>query len=309
MTAPFKVGELFAGYGGIYQALSSVYDTELAWYAENAEAPAKVMAHHYPGVINHRDVTTVDWHSVEQVDILTGGFPCQSVSVGGRRAGMVEGAASNIWTEMARAIKELRPRMVVIENVRGLFSARSYGTVGSDGEVFQVRAFEAVLGTLSDLGYDAEWVTLKASDVGAPHRRERVFITAHSRSRRGGGGSIEPIASEAGESHAPADWADDRPVPPWGAEAVALSAFGEYAPAIERWERVTRNAVPFPTTPGGRSRPVLSIEFMEWIMGLPPGWVSGVPGIKHREAARILGNGVVPQQCEAALRWLHTQRE
>lgn len=71
-----KVGELFAGYGGLGMAVEKVFGAELAWYAEWDEAPSKIMAHHYPGIPNHRDVTAVDWHSVEPVDIISGGSPC-----------------------------------------------------------------------------------------------------------------------------------------------------------------------------------------------------------------------------------------
>lgn len=114
--------------------------------------------------------------------------PCQDVSAAGRRAGITEGTRSGLWSYFADAIAALRPQIVVIENVRGLLSAKairssaveSYDAAlgnGSDGPV--LRAAGAVLGDLADLGYDAQWATVAASSVGAPHRRERVFIVAH----------------------------------------------------------------------------------------------------------------------------------
>lgn len=184
-----RIGSLFSGYGGLDLAVQSVYDAEHAWFCEFDDAPSKILAHHWPDVPNHRDVTTVDWSTVEPVDILTGGFPCQDVSVAGRRAGMTDGTRSGLWSHMAHAIDVLRPQLVVIENVGGLFSANAtsvmeshplcLGDGGTGSDTVLLRAIDAVLSTLSELGYDAEWTALRASDVGAPHGRLRVFITAH----------------------------------------------------------------------------------------------------------------------------------
>ena len=71
------VGSLCSGYGGIELALASVLDCDLAWFAEFEDAPATIMAHHHPGVPNLRDLTKVDWSTVEPVDVLSAGFPCQ----------------------------------------------------------------------------------------------------------------------------------------------------------------------------------------------------------------------------------------
>lgn len=135
-----KLGELFAGYGGLGMAVEQVFDAELAWYAEFDDAPSKIMEHHWPGVPNHRDVTTVDWSQVEPVDIISGGSPCQDLSAAGRRKGMTEGTRSNLWVSMREAIATIKPTYVVWENVRGAFSAKATsemescpGCVGADG--------------------------------------------------------------------------------------------------------------------------------------------------------------------------------
>ena len=179
MTAP-RIGELFAGYGGLGMAVQQVYGGDLAWYSEFDEAPSRIMAHHHPDVPNYGDVTQIDWDEIPRVDILTGGFPCQDVSVAGRRAGMTDGTRSGLWSHMAHAIDELRPPLVVIENVGGLFSAEAtrvmeshplcLGDGGSGVDTVLLRAVDAVLSTLSELGYDAEWTALRAADVGAPPR-------------------------------------------------------------------------------------------------------------------------------------------
>jgi DNA (cytosine-5)-methyltransferase 1 len=182
-----KIGSLFSGYSGLDRAVSSVLDAEPAWFCEYEEAPSKVLAAHYPGIPNFGDITKVDFTAVEPVDILTGGFPCQDLSLAGKRAGLKEGTRSGLWIEFARAIEELKPRLVVIENVRGLLSATAHsdlepcawcmGETG-DGEP-ALRALGAVLGSLADLGYDAKWTGIRASDSGAPHARFRVFIIAY----------------------------------------------------------------------------------------------------------------------------------
>jgi len=183
-----KIGSLFSGYGGLDLAVSSVTGAEVAWHCEWEDAPSKILETHFPGVPNYRDVTKVDFTQVEPVDILTGGFPCQDLSLAGKRAGLKEGTRSGLWSEFARAIDEIRPRLVVIENVRGLLSATAtnpelefcswcMGETG-DGEP-ALRALGAVLGDLADLGYDARWQGVRAADAGAPHNRFRVFIVAY----------------------------------------------------------------------------------------------------------------------------------
>jgi hypothetical protein len=117
------LGSLFAGYGGIELALSSVLDVRPAWFVEFDKAPSKVLANHWPDVPNHGDVTKIDWATVEPVDIITGGSPCQDLSHAGKRAGMTEGTRSNLWVQMREAINVIRPRLVAVgERPRRLLS-------------------------------------------------------------------------------------------------------------------------------------------------------------------------------------------
>ena len=185
-----KIGSLFSGVGGLDLAVEAFFDAQTAWHCEFDPEPSKVLAARWPGVPNFGDVTTVDWSTVEPVDIACGGSPCQDVSAAGRRAGMVEGTRSNLWVAMREAIAVLKPSVVIWENVRGALSAYAYSEMESEpgllGESYgpdraALRAAGRVVGDLSDLGYDAQWVTLPASAVGAPHRRERVFVVAHAR--------------------------------------------------------------------------------------------------------------------------------
>lgn len=182
-----KIGSLFSGYGGLELGIMDALGGEVVWHCEFDSAPSKILEARFPGIPNYGDVTKVDWANVEPVDILCGGFPCQDVSLAGKRAGIKNGTRSGLWSEFANAIEIIRPRLVVIENVRGLLSATATVSdlelcpwcMGEDNQEHNLRALGAVLGTLADLGYDAEWETIAASDAGAPHRRERVFIIAY----------------------------------------------------------------------------------------------------------------------------------
>ena len=188
-------GSLFTGYGGLDLAVEEVFEAETIWVSDVDPGANRIIAHRYPGVPNLGDITTIDWSGVQRPDILSGGSPCQDLSTAGARAGMVNGTRSNLWVAMREAIAQLEPTYVVWENVRGALSARAESDLGwteglLDGrppeahpkkEDPALRALGRVLGDLSDLGYDARWLTLRASDVGACHRRERVFVVAHPR--------------------------------------------------------------------------------------------------------------------------------
>lgn len=180
-----RIGSLLSGYGGLDLAVASVLGASVAWHVEFDKHPSAILAHHFPDVPNYGDVSTVDWSAVEPVDILTGGFPCQDLSTAGKRAGLRPGTRSGLWEHMAYAINQLRPELVVIENVRGLLSAAAHSDVEpcplcvGDDPSDALRALGAVLGDLADIGYDAQWCGLRAADAGAPHGRFRVFIVAY----------------------------------------------------------------------------------------------------------------------------------
>ena len=184
-----KIGSLFSGYGGLDLAVSKVTGAEVAWHCEWEDAPSAILEKNFPGIPNYKDVTKVDFSTVEQVDILTGGFPCQDLSLAGKRAGLEDGTRSGLWSEFARAIETIKPKLVVIENVRGLLSAKANNGMEYSEEDLAIlkgqhpiRAMGAVLGDLADIGYDAKWAGVRASDAGAPHQRFRVFITAYPQS-------------------------------------------------------------------------------------------------------------------------------
>lgn len=160
------IGSLFSGVGGLELGLECAlrdggFDVETAWQCEQDEWCRGILARHWPSAVRYDDVRGVGASNAPRVDVLCGGFPCQDVSYAGKGAGLA-GERSGLWYEFARIVRELRPRIVVVENVAALAS----------------RGLDTVLGDLSDAGYDAVWLDVRASDVGAPHRRERLFIVA-----------------------------------------------------------------------------------------------------------------------------------
>ena len=170
-----KVLDLFSGIGGFSLGLERTGGFETVAFCEIEEFPRRVLAKHWPEVPCYHDVTTLTADILERdgisVDVITGGFPCQDLSVAGKRSGMGEGTRSGLWSEIDRLIGELRPQYVIVENVANLLSGPSEKRGGWFGRV---------LGDLAERGYDAEWENIPASAVGAPHRRERVWIIAYS---------------------------------------------------------------------------------------------------------------------------------
>ena len=182
------IGSLFTGYGGLDMAVRMALDPDarVAWTSDVEPGPCRLAEVRWPVVPNLGDITQIDWETVEPVDIICGGSPCQDLSLAGRRAGMASGTRSGLWESMFEAIKTLRPRLVVWENVRGALTSGAYSLVeseqgllgdGADGPAF--RAAGRVVGDLAGIGYDAQWCIIRASDVGAPHQRERFFLTGH----------------------------------------------------------------------------------------------------------------------------------
>jgi DNA (cytosine-5)-methyltransferase 1 len=156
-----RIGSLFSGIGGLDLGLERAGVGRTVWQVEADPFCRGVLARHWPDAVRYDDVREVRGGAVEPVDLLCGGFPCQDVSNAGKRAGL-DGERSGLWYEFDRLVGELRPRFVVIENVAALL-----GRGGPD-----------VLRSLAARGYDAWWDCVPASAVGAPHRRDRLFIVA-----------------------------------------------------------------------------------------------------------------------------------
>jgi DNA (cytosine-5)-methyltransferase 1 len=161
-----NVLDLFSGIGGFSLGLERAGFTTVA-FCEREPFCQQILSQHWPGVPVYDDVQTLTAErlkadGVETVDLICGGFPCQDISLAGKGAGL-SGERSGLWFEFHRLIQELRPRFVIAENVSALRS----------------RGLDAVLRSLAEIGYDAEWHCIPASAVGAPHRRDRIWIVAY----------------------------------------------------------------------------------------------------------------------------------
>lgn len=305
-SASLSLGSLCTGYGGLDLAAAQVLDVRPVWVADPDPGAAAVLAHRFPTVPNLGDITALDFGQVPRVDVVCAGFPCQDLSHAGRGAGIAKGTRSGLWHVIAHAVGVLRPRHLILENVAAIVARRP--------------GLDVVLGDLSRLGFTAEWTCLRASDVGAPHARNRWFLLAsdptaepavdpahlrHQRPRNPRKGWPGPTHRRDGavadpgragrQGHRPA-LTHRRPLP------ADPAGWGPYAPAITRWEHLTGRTAPHPTEPtghGGAHR--LSPRFVEWLMGLPPGWVTDVPSLSRTRQLTLLGNGVVPRQGAAAL--------
>lgn len=159
------VGSLFSGIGGFDLGFESV-GMKTVWQVEIDSKCLEVLEKHFPDVKRYKDVKEVGKHNLETVDIICGGFPCQDLSVAGRREGL-KGERSGLWYEFERIIGELKPEWVIVENVHGLLSSA------------KGRDFAIILQGLEKFGYGVAWRTLDAQFFGVPQRRRRVFIVGH----------------------------------------------------------------------------------------------------------------------------------
>jgi len=324
-----RIGSLFSGYGGLDAGVQSVLGGTVAWHVEYDKHPAAILAHHFPDVPNYGDVTAVDWSAVEPVDVLTGGYPCQPFSHAGKRKG--EHDERHLWPYVEIAIGALRPRIVVLENVAGHLTLGGSTVIGSLAGLGYGARWGVVRASDAGAAHRRARLFIVAADAGSgslprtaaagdglrePAERGRV-ATAHANGERLQelGGAVADGAQHPGagngdaptpdaEGHEQREPAEPRPLrhEPGASARHRAVDFGQYTPAIRRWESVIGRPAPDPTEPG-RNGPRLSPRFVEWLMGLPDGWVTGVD-IPRNAQLKALGNGVVPQQAAMALRLL-----
>lgn len=190
MSERLTFGSLFAGIGGLDLGLERA-GLECRWQVEIDPFYREILERHWPEVPKYGDVRELSGSALEAVDVICGGFPCQPVSLAGRRKG--EADPRWLWPEFARLVDEVRPRFVVVENVPGL---RSLG--GAE-----------VIADLASLGYDAEWDSVSAASIGAPHIRERLFIVAYASGGGRNGWTGDIGATGGGEPAHPSWWATE----------------------------------------------------------------------------------------------------
>lgn len=265
-----RVLDLFSGIGGFSLGLERTGGFETVAFCEIEPFPRRVLAKHWPKVPIYEDVRELTGARLAAdgiaVDIITGGFPCQDISTAGRQAGIEDGTRSGLWSEIARLVGELRPQFIVVENVANLLSGPSERAGAWFGRV---------LGDLAELGYDAEWENIPASALGAPHRRERIWIVAYPRQVRCD------------------TWRPEQSLQGIGLARQALMADAEYGDGKAQREGSVLEEQDRQGSASRSSDGYISRN-RQWSFEPNVGRVAhGVPDRAHRIAA--LGNAVVPQ--------------
>ena len=183
VPSSLSILDLFSGIGGFsYAAEQLVGGFHTVAFCDTDKACHKVLAKHWPSTPIFPDICELTAADIKPLcpnglSLITAGFPCQDLSVAGKQAGY-DGERSVLFYEIIRLARELRPKFLLLENVRNLLSHQN-------GETFQETLFQ-----IAKAGYDAEWAVIPASDVGACHRRERIWIVAHSNHGHGESGSL-----------------------------------------------------------------------------------------------------------------------
>ncbi len=273
------IGSLFSGIGGLELGLERAGLGPVVWQCEADPWCRKVLAKHWPNAERFDDVATLT--NPPPVDLICGGFPCVDISLAGKGAGL-SGEQSGLWWEFARIIREARPRWVVIENVAALLA----------------RGLDAVLWSLAESGYDAVWDCIPAQAVGAPHRRDRLFVVARRipdpkrdsvREESGWGrwrwdGRAAPFARHLGGAVGNADERRGRPGDgddgdPREQDDPESGAWPPGPDDMRAWRRVPALSQP---------------SICRLADGLPAGLVRD-----RRRMLRAYGNAVVPQVAQA----------
>lgn len=287
-----KVGSLCTGYGGLDLAVEDYYGAEMAWCAEIDKYASKVIEQRF-NKPNLGDIKKINWDEVEPIDILTAGYPCQPFSHAGYRKGVED--ERHIWPYIKEAISKLRPSIIVMENVRG------HLTLG----------FDQVLADLTEIGYDARWQIVRASDVGAPHQRARLFIVAYPaycRCTQGNAIGSEQTFSKSEDDGCAAN-SDGNAREKSRRAFICLSGSCNGLRNGEN-KRKARNEYRFSLAmdrqkvPDTLDQGRLNVKYVEYMMGLPVGWVTDLD-MSRAHMLKMLGNGVVPQQAHYALKLLN----
>lgn len=267
--------ELFAGIGGFSlgferAGMNCVGHVEIDPYAQ------KVLKKHWPDVPLMEDVRNVKGDEFGKIDLLCGGFPCQDLSIAGKQKG-ITGSRSGLYDEIIRIAGICRPKYIVLENVANLLSRADW--------------FGYVLGRIAKIGYDAEWEIIQASDVGAPHKRARVWIVAYPRCKHGEKGDAKKLETDTPErSHS----------------ELHIKSSSERQPkkmANSNEKRLQRGTIVEETHGSGKNIEKQSAgcgklrKWENWATEPKLGRVAdGIPDRSHR--LKCLGNALVPQIAE-----------
>jgi DNA (cytosine-5)-methyltransferase 1 len=292
-------------------AVEAFFDAEMVWCAEVDKYASQLIKERF-NKPTHGDIKAINWDEVEPIDVLTAGYPCQPFSHAGYRKGTDD--ERHLWPYIKEAISSLRPGYVVLENVRGHLSL----------------GFDQVLLDLTEIGYDACWQIVRASDVGAPHQRARLFILAYPISSRLQGSrwqtselGIETSTNSSSErqerqksiselegqrsseyvktaTNSDCDAREESRRTYRGLSKPSIGLrYGEDKGQARDEYRFSRS-MERQEVPDALDQGKLNPLFVEYMMGLMPGWVTSLE-ISRSQQLKMLGNGVVPQQAYHAL--------
>lgn len=296
-----KIGSLLTGIGGlelgVFNTVASIvpYDNNIEWIAETNGNALKILDHStmFHGVPNLGDVAKIDWSAVPDVCCITGGTPCQDFSHLGSRKGL-EGEKSSLLYAFIEAVKAKKPDYVLWENVAGALTKGAY---------------DVLLDALNEADYSTSSVILPANRLGMPHKRSRLFVFAERTERWAVpfNAQLVEVRPDTRLRCLPTpNWSrmDDRKSPGyskrpsfydlkyWSEDEVRAS----YGAAIERWEETLGREAP----PLAKPKGTLNVEFIEWMMGFPKGWVTDADDVSRTAQLAALGNACTPQQASEA---------
>ena len=260
--------DLFSGIGGFSLAAQWVWgeELEIVYMVENDKHCQRVLTKQWPDVPIYSDIRTFECSAINAIDLITGGFPCQDISIAGKGVG-IEGERSGLWTEFKRIIREVRPRFALIENVPALTH----------------RGLDRVLCDLAEIGYDAEWQCISASEVGAWHKRERIWIVAYPNRREGRSG-IKPKSIQSTQFQFSSDDRISTKIPDSDQKRLQ-STTPEWIRSIREAEREFK---------GREYSRTITKKWNNWSVEPDVGRVAhGIPDRVDR--LKSLGNTIVPQ--------------
>lgn len=296
-----KIGSLFTGIGGlelgVFNTLTSItpYCNDIEWIAETDGNALKILDHStmFHGVPNLGDVAKIDWSAVPDVDCITGGTPCQDFSYLGSRKGL-EGEKSSLLYAFIEAVKAKKPDYVLWENVAGALTKGAYDVLSD---------------ALNEADYSTSSVILPASRLGMPHKRSRLFVFAERTEKWAVPFNAQlvevrpdtrlrclPTPNRSRMDGRKSPGFSKRPsfydLKYWSEDEVRAS----YGAAIERWEETLGREAP----PLAKPKGTLNVEFIEWMMGFPKGWVTDADNVSRTAQLAALGNACTPQQASEA---------
>lgn len=296
-----KIGSLFTGIGGLELGVTDTvtsiapYRNDIEWIAETDGNALKILEHStmFHGVPNLGDVTKIDWSTIPDVDCITGGTPCQDFSRLVTRKGL-EGEKGSLLYTFIEAVKAKKPAYVLWESAPGALTKGTY---------------DVLLDELNEADYSTSSVIIPANSLGMPHKGSRLFVFAGRTERW-----VTPFNDQLVEVRPDTrlrclptpnkSRMDGRKSPgcskrpsfydlkQWSEDEVRAS----YGAAIERWERTLGREAP----PLAKPKGTLNVEFVEWMMGFPKGWVTDADDVSRTARLAALGNACTPQQASEA---------